>query len=142
MKVGSPGVAEIAFRLIGAYKVRSWAYCRFSCQLTPQDTLVIAPNGPYDELLLTPGLVDVHTHIFGTASVQRVDKVGTESAMPTIVDAGGSGAATIDDLVSVRCGLARARVRVLLSIEAGGITDSHPGHNSHRFDCSTNQTVC
>ncbi len=102
------------------------------------DTLVIAPDGPNDELLLTPGLVDIHTHIFGTAGVRRVDQVGTESAVPIIVDAGGSGAATIDDLVSLRSQPARTRVRVLLSIEAGGITDSHPGHNTER---STPQMV-
>ena len=102
------------------------------------DTLVIAPSGPEDELLLIPGLVDIHTHIFGTAGVRRVDQVGVEAAVPIIVDAGGSGAATIDDLVAIRSRPARTRVRVLLSIESGGITDSHPGHNTLR---STPQMV-
>ncbi len=84
------------------------------------------------ELLLTPGLIDAHTHVFGSAGVARVDEIGVEVGVPIIVDAGGPGAETIDDFVASRIAPASTRVKALLSIESGGITDNHPGHNTTR----------
>ena len=96
------------------------------------DSNVISQEGHADEVLLTPGLVDIHTHIFGSAGVARVDEIGTEVGVPIIVDAGGAGAATIDDFAAMRMPAAKTRVKMMLSIEAGGITDFHRGHNTTR----------
>ncbi len=94
-----------------------------------EQTRLISPpkDGNY---LLTPGLVDCHTHVFGSAGVSRADILGVEAGVPIIVDAGGPGAATIDDFVSIRVEPSRTRVHALMSIESGGVTESHPGHNT------------
>ena len=95
-------------------------------------TFVISQGDYSDELILTPGLVDIHTHVYGSAGVARVDEVGTEVGVPIIVDAGGAGPATIDDFVAMRVEPAKTIVKSLLSIETGGITDFHHGHNTTR----------
>lgn len=95
-------------------------------------TFVIDQAEHAHELLLTPGLVDIHTHSFGAAGVTRLDEVGTEVGVPIIADAGGAGAATIDDFVSCRTSSAKTLVKNFLSIESGGITETHRAHNMTR----------
>ena len=92
-------------------------------------TAVIPPS-PTDEYLLVPGLVDSHTHAFGSAGVSRADAIGVEAGVPSIVDAGGAGAATIEDFVSLRVEPSKTDIYSLLSIECGGVTDRHMQHNT------------
>lgn len=94
--------------------------------------LLISGDSFDGDLILMPGLVDIHTHVYGAAGVQRADQLGTEVGVPTIVDAGGAGAATIDDFAALRAQNATTRVRSLLAIEAGGIVDNHILHNTTR----------
>ncbi len=84
------------------------------------------------ELVLCPGLVDVHTHVFGSAGVADIDAIGVGAGVPTIVDAGGAGAATIDDFVEHRLARVDTRVLSFMSIEAAGITDTTTAHNTTR----------
>lgn len=99
---------------------------------TPSAHVISAREHNDGELVLCPGLVDLHTHVFGSAAVPNIDAVGVGAGVPTVVDAGGAGAATIDDFVEH--GLARVATRVLvfMSIEAAGITDLTEAHNTGR----------
>ncbi len=91
---------------------------------------IIEPT-PDTELIVCPGLVDLHTHVYGAAGVRDVDSVGVRAGVPIIADAGGASAATIDDFVAHRLQDAATRVKVFLSIELGGIVESHLGHNTN-----------
>lgn len=108
---------------------RGWVDAQTSDAPAPN---VICGSDFEGDVLLTPGLVDIHTHTFGAAGVDHPDRLGTGVAVPTIVDAGGAGAASIDDFVSLRSEPAATRLHALMSIEAGGITDDHPSHNTTR----------
>ncbi len=83
-------------------------------------------------LTVCPGLVDLHTHVFGAAGLPDPDVIGVRSAVPTIVDAGGAGAATIDDFAATVIDPAATRILSFLSIESGGIVEAHPAHNTRR----------
>ena len=102
-------------------------------------TLVISQSDFAHELILTPGLIDIHTHSFGSAGVNRPDAIGVESGVPIIADAGGAGPATIDDFIALQTPSSKTRIKTFMSIESGGITDSHRGHNTTR--CATAMTT-
>lgn len=85
-----------------------------------------------DPLILCPGLVDIHTHIFGSVGVPNIDQIGVRAGVPTIVDAGGAGALTIDDFVAHRSSRSKTRTLSFLSIEASGITEHSPAHSTGR----------
>src|SRR4051794_22340859 len=59
----------------------------------PPDAQVIEARG----LLVTPGLIDLHVHVYpglGDFCLEP-DRVGVDSGVPTVIDAGTSGAATL-----------------------------------------------
>ncbi len=72
--------------------------------------------------IVTPGLIDLHTHVFtGTVGRVSADKVGVEKAVTTVVDAGSVGALTFlgfKELVVDRC---KTRVFEFLNIAHQGI---------------------
>lgn len=82
--------------------------------------------------VVCPGLVDLHCHTFGAAGVADPDSIGVRAAVPTIVDAGGAGAATIDDFAATKIADAKTRIRVFMAVEAGGITEPESSHNTRR----------
>lgn len=112
-RIGPPGDAA------------SWLETSHAHQLGPT-----APGEP--EQILCPGLVDLHTHVFGSAAVPNIDDIGVHAGVPIVVDAGGAGAATIDDFVSYRLPQASTRVLAFMSVEAAGITDRSSAHNTGR----------
>ena len=62
--------------------------------------------------LVTPGLVDVHAHVFVNCSDmgENTDRLCNSSGVTTVCDAGSAGSATSPDLdlsSTGRCGLAR-----------------------------------
>jgi dihydroorotase len=73
--------------------------------------------------LVTPGLVDVHTHLYPGATYWGIDPdpVAWYSGVTTWVDAGSAGAYTIDGLRAAVAGL-QVRAPVLLNISAVGLT--------------------
>lgn len=84
------------------------------------------------DCILTPGLVDLHCHTFGAAGVADPDSIGVRAAVPVLVDAGGAGAATVDDFAATKIANARTRIEIFLAVEAGGITEPEATHNTRR----------
>jgi dihydroorotase len=73
-------------------------------------------------LLVTPGLVDLHTHVQPGAGYWGIapDPVAWYSGVTTWVDAGSAGAYSIDGLATYAAGCA-VRVPVLLNIAGSGL---------------------
>ncbi|WP_188193316.1 amidohydrolase/deacetylase family metallohydrolase [Nonomuraea sp. SYSU D8015] len=73
--------------------------------------------------LITPGLVDLHTHVHPGATYWGIDPdaVAWYSGVTTWVDAGSAGAYAIDSLRAA-IGDVRVRVAALLNISAVGLT--------------------
>ncbi|MBO4209671.1 amidohydrolase/deacetylase family metallohydrolase [Micromonospora echinofusca] len=91
----------------------------------------VAPELPHEDAdevvdvtgrLVTPGLVDLHTHVHVGATYWGIDPdpVAWHSGVTTWVDAGSSGAYTFPALASAAAGYA-VRVPVLLNISAMGL---------------------
>lgn len=77
--------------------------------LVPQwDTQIIDLEGAY----LTPGWIDIHTHIFNTIGdfCLPVDDVGIRSGVTTVADAGTSGILTFDAFRHTVINTAKTRV--------------------------------
>lgn len=74
--------------------------------------------------LVTPGLIDIHTHVYdGVAQVGvQPDVVGVAKGVTTLVDGGSSGATTFPGLRDYVIRHARTRVYALLNISAPGMT--------------------
>lgn len=74
-------------------------------------------------MLVTPGLVDLHTHVHPGASFWGIDPdpIAWYSGVTTWVDAGSAGAYTLDSLRTAIRGFG-VRVPVLLNISALGLT--------------------
>jgi dihydroorotase len=91
--------------------------------------------------LVTPGLVDLHTHVHPGATYWGIDPdpVAWYSGVTTWVDAGSSGAYTIDAL---RAAVARLRVRVpvLLNISGVGLT-GRTGESRDLANCDVDLAV-
>jgi dihydroorotase len=92
----------------------------------------VGPSLPYDSarkvldvtgLLVTPGLVDLHTHVHPGATYWGIhpDTVAWHTGVTTWVDAGSAGAWGIDALRAAVAAY-RVRVPVLLHISALGLT--------------------
>ena len=73
---------------------------------------------------VTPGLVDLHTHVYlkGRASTVVADDVLAHGTT-TIVDAGVSGWKNFDDFKATVIDRARVRILALLNIVGGGMND-------------------
>jgi dihydroorotase len=91
--------------------------------------------------LVTPGLVDLHTHVHPGATYWGIDPdpVAWYSGVTTWVDAGSAGAYTIDAL---RAAVARFRVRVpvLLNISGVGLT-GRTGESRDLANCDVDLAV-
>lgn len=80
--------------------------------------------------LLTPGLVDVHTHLWHGASYWGLDPepVAWRSGVTTWVDAGSAGAFTIDGLRRHVADASSARVYALINVSGVGLTGETGEH--------------
>ena len=78
-----------------------------------------------DGLYVTPGLVDLHTHVYlnGRRSTLNPDDTSLLTGVTTVVDAGVSGWKTFDDFKATIIDRATTRVLVLLNIVGGGMSD-------------------
>lgn len=76
-----------------------------------------------DGLLVTPGLIDLHTHVYwgGTSIGVDPDELARRSACPTLIDAGTAGPANIAGMRKHIIEPARARVLVYLNVSFAGI---------------------
>jgi dihydroorotase len=86
-------------------------------------------------LTVTPGLIDVHAHIFVNAHDMggHTDHLCQKSGVTTLCDAGSTGSATFAGLRAVIDGHVRTRARAFVNLSAIGIVGtSRGGELSHR----------
>jgi dihydroorotase len=91
--------------------------------------------------LVTPGLVDLHTHVHPGATYWGIDPdpVAWYSGVTTWVDAGSAGAYTIDALRAAITGM-HVRVPVLLNISGVGLT-GRTGESRDLANCDVGLAV-
>jgi len=75
-------------------------------------------------LYVTPGLIDLHAHVYGYSGSIFPDDTALVAGTTTVVDAGGSGHRTFDDFKKTIISRTRARVLALINIAGGGMTGS------------------
>ncbi|WP_345067399.1 amidohydrolase/deacetylase family metallohydrolase [Leifsonia kafniensis] len=75
-------------------------------------------------LLVTPGLIDLHTHIFSRSTDLAVDadRIGVDQAVCTLVDAGSTGALDFDDFRANVIEPAATRVFSFVNVSDIGLT--------------------
>src|SRR2546428_9060174 len=80
-------------------------------------------------LLVTPGLVDIHAHIFVNAHDMggHTDHFCSASGVTTLCDAGSTGSATFPGLRHVIDHEGRPRVRAFANLSPTGIVGTSPG---------------
>ena len=91
--------------------------------------------------LVTPGLVDLHTHVYPGAGYWGIDPdpIAWYSGVTTWVDAGSAGAYTIDGLRASSAGR-QVRVPVLLNIAGQGLA-ARTGEGRDLADCDVDLAV-
>jgi dihydroorotase len=85
--------------------------------------------------LVTPGLVDIHAHIFVNASdmAGHTDHFCRESGVTTLCDAGSTGSATFPGLRQVIDREVRTRTRAFVNLSAIGIVGTSRGGELSHF---------
>lgn len=73
---------------------------------------------------VTPGLVDLHAHVFGYSGSIFPDDTSLIAGTTTIVDAGGSGWRTFDEMLEKVIKPSRTRVLVFINIVGHGMIGS------------------
>ena len=79
---------------------------------------VVSVSGLY----VTPGLIDIHTHVYGITEALFPDGYALPSGTTTVVDAGSVGWRDLEDLKSEVVDRSIARVLAFLNIAGGGMT--------------------
>jgi dihydroorotase len=88
-------------------------------RLTGEATEVIEATGA----LLTPGLIDIHTHVYhGLATGRHADQTSLANGVTTVVDAGSAGWMTLRGLRDYVIPTYQTRVYAFLHISATGLT--------------------
>ena len=77
-----------------------------------------------DGLYVTPGLIDLHAHVFGYSGSLRPDDSALPAGTTTIVDAGGAGWRTFDEMLETVIKPAKTRVLSLINIVGHGMVGS------------------
>ncbi|PWU19540.1 MAG: amidohydrolase/deacetylase family metallohydrolase [Candidatus Rokuibacteriota bacterium] len=73
--------------------------------------------------LVTPGLIDIHTHVYhGLATGRHADQTSLANGVTTVVDAGSAGWMTLPGLRDYVIPTYRTRVYAFLHISATGLT--------------------
>jgi dihydroorotase len=113
--------------------------------------LADAPAGAPDRLIdaggawIAPGFVDLHAHVFshglfGQGLVQA-DRIGIEQGVACVVDAGSSGAATIDGFATYVILTQRTPVFAFINIGSPGLPHLTGGHTSRPEYCDLDGVV-
>ena len=104
----------------------------------------VGPSLPHDQALrtisakgrlVTPGLVDLHAHVFVNAHDMgaNTDRFCRASGVTTLCDAGSAGSATFAGLRQVLDQEVRTRVRAFVNLSAIGITGTTRGGELSHF---------
>lgn len=75
-------------------------------------------------LYVTPGLIDLHAHVFGYSGSLFPDDTALTACTTTVVDAGGSGWRTFDEMLTGIIAPSRTRVLALINIVGHGMIGS------------------
>jgi dihydroorotase len=95
--------------------------------------------------LVTPGLIDLHTHVFnhplfGQSRVPA-DRIGVRQGVSVVVDAGSSGAPTIDAFPETVLESQQTRVFAFINIGSPGLPNLGGGHASRAELCDLDGVV-
>lgn len=86
------------------------------------------------ERLLTPGLIDIHTHCFPLTGLGlQPDVLGLERGATSIVDAGSSGAYNYDQFKEV-IDASKTKVFTLLNVSSLGLQEPHELNDLSKID--------
>ncbi|HMS37186.1 MAG TPA: hypothetical protein PKA93_08510, partial [Arachnia sp.] len=93
---------------------------RIAAEAAPDATVVDVGGA-----LITPGLIDIHTHVFIPAKTLGIpgDSVGVLQGVPTIVDAGSAGARDFDRFRAEVVDTQHTRVLSWLNVATPGLVD-------------------
>lgn len=87
-------------------------------------------------LYVVPGLIDLHAHVFGYSGALRPDDTALIAGTTTIVDAGGSGWRTVDNLRRTVAEQSQTRVLALINIVGAGMVGEAAESNTEDMDSS------
>jgi dihydroorotase len=85
-------------------------------------------------LYVTPGLVDLHAHVYGNEGALFPDDTALTTGTTTVVDAGGSGWRTFDDFKTKVIDRSKTRVLVFINIVGAGMKGSAAEDNVADMD--------
>ncbi len=85
-------------------------------------------------LYVTPGLIDLHAHVFGYSGSLSPDDTALPSGTTTIVDAGGSGWRTFDTFRKTVVAPAKTRVLASINIVGAGMVGEAAENNTEDMD--------
>jgi len=92
-----------------------------------------------------PGFIDLHTHVFNHpefgAGRVPADRIGVDQGVAVVVDAGSSGAATIDAFPEVVLESQATKVFAFINIGSPGLPDLGGGHASRPDLCDLDGVV-
>jgi len=103
----------------------------------------VAPSIPRDQarqvvdvsdLYVTPGLIDLHAHVYGYSGALLPDDTHLPAGTTTVVDAGGAGHRSFDDLRARIIDKSRTRVLVWLNIVGRGMLGGQVENNVEDMD--------
>jgi dihydroorotase len=94
---------------------------------------------------VAPGFIDIHAHVFHREGVESTrlpaDRVGVQQGVACLVDAGSSGAATLDEFPGAVHATQRTPVFALVNIGSPGLQGKGEGHSSRPGLVSLEATV-
>src|SRR5882672_10795160 len=85
-------------------------------------------------LYVTPGLIDLHAHVYGYGGALFPDDTALTTGTTTVVDAGGSGWRTFDDFQAKVIARSKTRVLVFINIVGAGMKGSAAEDNVADMD--------
>jgi dihydroorotase len=94
---------------------------------------------------VAPGFVDLHTHVFShrlfAHSRLQADRIGVRQGVACVIDAGSSGAVTIDSFPENVHATQATRVYAFINIGSPGLPGLNGGHASRPDLCDLSATV-